>query len=318
MSEVKNLSIVISVYNEEKNINPVLNELFSAIEIFKSRVFFEIICVNDGSNDNSFLELQKMQEIFPIKIVNFTRNFGHEIAMTAGMDHANGDAVLFMDGDGQNPSTVVVDMIEKWISGFDIVLSQRKAYEQTGLKTLLSKAFYRVLNFLSDVKFDASFPDFRLISRKYVERIKKLDETERMFRGILNWVGLTNYTIIEFDVPKRLNGTSNYSMLKYLNLGINGILQFSIKPLRIFTIFAILACIVSVFYAGYVFYDHIFNDRPQSGFATIVILIISLFSVQTLIIALIGEYVGRIHIEVKKRPLYFSDLIEQNDTKKLY
>ncbi len=307
----KSLSIVVSVYNEEQNINPVLTQLIHEIQVFQEQISFEIICVNDGSKDNSLRELQKFQEVFPIKIVNFTRNFGHEIAMTAGMDCATGDAVLFMDGDGQNPPSVILEMIAKWLEGFDIVLSKRRNYKETGLKAFLSKAFYKVLNFLSDVKFDASFPDFRLISRKYVERIKQIDETERMFRGILNWIGLTNHAIIEFDVPNRLHGVSNYNILKYLNLGINGILQFSIKPLRIFTIFAIFSCVVSVIYAGYVFIDHMLYDRPQTGFATIVILMISLFSVQMLIVSLIGEYVGRIHIEVKKRPLYFADVISK-------
>ena len=312
MFEVKkSLSIVVSVYNEEENINPVLTQLIHEIQVFQEQIAFEIICVNDGSKDNSLRELQNFQEVFPIKIVNFTRNFGHEIAMTAGMDCATGDAVLFMDGDGQNPPSVILEMIAKWLEGFDIVLSKRRNYKETGLKTILSKAFYKVLNFLSDVKFDSSFPDFRLISRKYVERIKQIDETERMFRGILNWIGLTNHAIIEFDVPNRLHGVSNYNILKYLNLGINGILQFSIKPLRIFTIFAIFSCVVSVIYAGYVFIDHMLYDRPQTGFATIVILMISLFSVQMLIVSLIGEYVGRIHIEVKKRPLYFADVISK-------
>ena len=312
MLEVKKiLSIVVSVYNEEENINPVLMQLIHEIQVFKEQIAFEIICVNDGSKDNSLNELQKLQEIYPIKIVNFTRNFGHEIAMTAGMDFATGDAVLFMDGDGQNPPSVILEMITKWLEGFDIVLSKRRNYKETGLKAFLSKAFYKVLNFLSDVKFDSSFPDFRLISRKYVERIKKIDETERMFRGILNWIGLTNHAIIEFDVPDRLHGVSNYNLLKYLNLGINGILQFSIKPLRIFTIFAIFSCVVSVIYAGYVLVDHLLYDRPQTGFATVVILMISLFSVQMLITSLIGEYVGRIHIEVKKRPLYFADIISK-------
>lgn len=312
MLEVKkSLSIVVSVYNEQENINPVLTQLIHEIQVFKEQIAFEIICVNDGSEDNSLNELQQFQAIYPIKIVNFTRNFGHEIAMTAGMDFATGDAVLFMDGDGQNPPSVILEMITKWLEGFDIVLSKRRNYKETGLKAFLSKAFYKVLNFLSDVKFDSSFPDFRLISRKYVERIKKIDETERMFRGILNWIGLTNHAIVEFDVPDRLHGVSNYNLLKYLNLGINGILQFSIKPLRIFTIFAIFSCVISIIYAGYVLVDHLLYDRPQTGFATVVILMISLFSVQMLITSLIGEYVGRIHIEVKKRPLYFADIISK-------
>jgi dolichol-phosphate mannosyltransferase len=317
MSEIKTLSIIISIYNEEGNIKPVLNELFHEITKINN-INFEIICVNDGSKDSSLKVLNEIQTTHPIKIINFTRNFGHEIAMTAGMNYAKGDAVLFMDGDGQNPTSTVVKMIHKWLEGFDIVLSKRTEYKQSAIKTLLSKTFYKILNFLSDIKFDSSYPDFRLISRKYIERIKKINETERMFRGILNWIGITNHTIIEFTVPPRISGKSNYNMLKYLNLGINGILQFSIKPLRIFTIFAIICCILSIFYAGYIFFDHIIYHRPQSGFATIVLLMISFFSIQTLIISLIGEYVGRIHIEVKKRPLYFADITEITNSTKNY
>jgi glycosyltransferase involved in cell wall biosynthesis len=312
MDQIKKLSIVVSIYNEEENIAILYDDLYKKLNSIKDQINHELIFVNDGSKDKSLKALQNLQKRNDkIKIINFTRNFGHETAMTAGMECSNGDAVLFMDGDGQNPPEIAIKMIQKWQEGYDIVLSKRKNYNRGIFKDFLAKIFYKTLNFLSDVKFDPNYPDFRLISRKYIDRIKQIGESERMFRGILNWIGITNYTTLEFDVPERIYGQSKYNIFKYFNLGINGILQFSIKPLRIFTLFAILACAISLSYAFYVFVDHFVNDHPPSGFATIIIIMITLFSIQTLIISLIGEYIGRIHMEVKKRPLYFADIIEK-------
>lgn len=315
MDQIKKISVIVSIYNEEQNIPILLPKLKVMLNDFQktNQLENEIICVNDGSKDLSLIKLQEEQNNNTnIKIVNFTRNFGHEIAMTAGMNYATGDAALFMDGDMQNPPEVAKQMIESWIvKGYDIVLSKRKKYNIGFMHSILSKIFYRTLNFLSDVKFDNSYPDFRLISKKYIDRIKKIDEQERMFRGILTWIGITNHTVIEFDVPERLHGKSSYNLFSYFNLGLNGILQFSIKPLRLLTLFAIFCCIASAMYAVYVFFDHLINNKPSNGFATIIIMMILIFSVQTLVITLIGEYVGRIHMEVKKRPLYFADLISK-------
>lgn len=317
MDKMKIISIVISIYNEEKSIKMLYEELVCKWNKFQGMVDYEMIFVNDGSVDSSLVEIKQLQSVNnKVKIINFTRNFGHETAMTAGMEHAKGDAVLFMDGDGQNPPHIAIQMIDKFLEGHDIVLTKRMEYKQGIVRNILSKIFYRVLNFLSDVKFDSNYPDFRLISRKYVERIKNIDESERMFRGILNWIGVTNHAVIDFKVPQRINGDSTYNLLRYFNLGVSGILQFSIKPIRIATIFAVCACVLSGAYALYVLVDHIMNGRPSNGFATMIIVIISLFSIQTLIITLIGEYVGRIHMEVKKRPLYFADFItKENESK---
>ena len=306
------LSVVLSVYNEEQNIPLLIPQL---VEMLKTLpINYEIVAVNDGSKDKSLEKLQEAQEKYEnIKIVNFTRNFGHEVAMSAGMDCSNGDSILFMDSDMQNPPSVAKQMIQHWLNGFEIVLSKRKIYKKSIIHSLLTWVFYKIFNFLSEVKFDRAYPDFRLISKKYIDRLKQIQERERMFRSLLTWVGITNHAIVEFDVPNRMHGSSSYNIISYINLGINGILQFSIKPLRIVTLFAIFACVLSVCYAGFVFFDHLFNAHPQSGFATIVILMIVLFSVQMLVVALIGEYVGRIHMEVKKRPLYFADIITKNN-----
>lgn len=306
----KKISFILSVYNEEKNLQKLYSDLKKSLS--EVDVNYELIYINDGSKDQSLNELEIIQRNDKnVKIINFTRNFGHEIAMKAGISHSNGDAVLIMDTDGQNPVNVAIQMIKEFLeNNYEIILTKRKNYKESFIKKFSSNVFYKILNFLSDIKFDRSFPDFRLISRKYVDRIEEINESEIMFRGILNWIGFTKYKIIEFEVPERLNGRSSYNLYKYFNLGISGILQFSVKPLRIFTVISVFVCITSIIYAMVVFVDHMINSHPQNGFATIIIVMILIFSIQTCFIALIGEYVGRIHLEVKKRPLYFADIIE--------
>ena len=306
----KLISLVISAYNEEDNIEPLYLELLKVLQ--KINVNYEIIFVNDGSKDHSLAKMIGMSEIDEnIRIINFSRNFGHEIAMTAGMDYAHGDALIFMDSDLQHPPELIKAMIDKWIGGVDVVITKRTNNEdESWLKKQISKVYYKCLNFLSEVEIAGGYPDFRLIDRKYIDRIKKIGERDRLFRGILHWVGIKNYETIEFVAPKRIHGDSKYSFLKYANLGISAILQFSIKPLRVITIFGFCASVTSILYAFYIVFDHIIFRRPETGFSTIITLMVILFSIQTTIIGVIGEYVGRIHLEIKKRPLYFADIIE--------
>ncbi len=310
MKSKKLISLVISAYNEEENIEPLYLELLKVLQ--KVNVNYEIIFVNDGSKDNSLIKMLGLSEIDEnIKIVNFSRNFGHEIAMTAGMDSASGDALIFMDSDLQHPPELVKTMIDHWLAGVDVVITKRTNNEDDSwLKKQISKIYYFCLNFLSEVEISGGYPDFRLIDRKYIDRIKQIGERDRLFRGILNWVGIKNYETIEFAAPKRIHGTSKYSFLKYANLGISAILQFSIKPLRVITLFGFCASVASILYTVYIILDHIIFKRPETGFSTIITLMVILFSIQTTIIGVIGEYVGRIHLEIKKRPLYFADIIE--------
>ena len=308
----KLISLVISVYNEEKNINPLYNQLSKVLNGIG--VDYEIIFVNDGSKDYSLMKMIDLLELDQnIKIVNFSRNFGHEIAMTAGMDYAKGDAIIFMDSDLQHPPELVKTMVDKWLSGIDLVITKRVNNEDDSLiKKIISRCYYKILNVLSEVEIASGFSDFRLIDRKYIDRIKQIAERDRLFRGILNWVGINNYCTLEFVAPKRIHGVSKYNLIKYANLGINAILQFSIKPLRVITLFGFCAAITSMLYASYVVIDHLVFKRPETGFSTIVTLMVILFSIQTTIIGVIGEYVGRIHLEIKKRPLYFAELIDSN------
>jgi len=305
----KLISLVISAYNEEDNIEPLYLELLKVLQ--KINVSYEIIFVNDGSKDNSLIKMVELSEIDKnIKIVNFSRNFGHEIAMTAGMDYADGDALIFMDSDLQHPPELIKTMVDLWISGIDVVITKRTNNEEDSwIKKQISKIYYKFLNLLSEVEIAGGYPDFRLIDRKYIERIKQIGERDRLFRGILNWVGIKNYKTIEFVAPKRIHGNSKYNFIKYANLGISAIMQFSIKPLRVITLFGFCASVTSILYAIYIVLDHIISKKPETGFSTIITLMVILFSIQTTIIGVIGEYVGRIHLEIKKRPLYFADII---------
>lgn len=313
----KIISLIISVYNEEENIDLLYSELLKTLA--QIEVKYEIIFVNDGSKDASLMKILNLVENDKnVKLVNFSRNFGHEIAMTAGMDYAIGDALIFMDSDLQHPPQMIKTMIEKWRKGYDVILTKRsKNLDDAFIKKLASKCYYKILNFISEVEVAENFPDFRLIDRKYINRIKQIPERDRLFRGILSWIGITNYCTLEFEAPKRIHGTSKYNLLKYADLGISAVLQFSVRPLRIITLSGFMASIISILYAIYIVIDHIMLNKPNTGFSTIVVLMIILFSVQITVIGLIGEYVGRIHLESKRRPLYFADFITHDDRKKL-
>ncbi|MBU6140631.1 MAG: glycosyltransferase family 2 protein [Proteobacteria bacterium] len=311
----KLVSIVISVYNEEKNLLPLYKELIENLEKCP-QVTYELIFVNDGSADGSLGILSNLvAKNKDVRVVNFARNFGHEIAMTAGLDHSRGEAVIFMDADLQHPPHVVPKMIEKWLAGHDVVLGKITTNEdKTAFRRLLSKAFYRVVNFISDVNIPENTPDFRLIAGDYVTTIKNMRENSRMFRGMLNWLGIFNAVQIEFVAPKRLEGKTNYNFVKSMRLAIDSIIQFSIKPLRLSIYFSIICALASLSFGLITIYEHYVAHQP-SGYATIICLITFLASLQFVLIGILGEYIGRIHIESRDRPLYFAKIIERNEAK---
>ena len=313
----KLVSIVISAYNEEKNVSELHKKLCESLNSLKN-VDFEFLFVDDGSSDetyNNCLKLQKKDK--RIKIVKLKRNFGHEIAMTAGMDHAKGDAVIFMDSDLQHPPFYIPKMIEAWQNGKEIVLTKRVDNKDTSkLYKLCAKTFYYILNKFSDQEIMESAPDFRLIDRKYVDFLKNFNEQDRLFRGLLSWVMPNeNVEIIDFVAPERFSGQSKYNFLVSLRLAINSIVQFSVLPLRLATYFGLITAFLAVLLGVYVFAEHFFLHNPTPGYATLMITMIFLGSVQLIALGIIGEYIGKIHMEVKKRPLYMADYIEQKATK---
>lgn len=311
----KLVSIVVSAYNEQDNVGELYKQLKKNMEDVAG-ADYELVFVDDGSTDNTLANCKKLQKKDKrVKIVQLKRNFGHEIAMTAGMDYAKGDAVIFMDADLQHPPVYVPQMIKLWQEGNEIVLTKRVENKETSkLYKWCAKTFYYVLNLLSDTPVMESAPDFRLIDRKYVDFLKSFNEQDRLFRGLLSWVmPHDKVAIIDFTAPERFSGTSKYNFVKSLKLALNSIMQFSVLPLRLATIIGLLGAIFALLMGVYVFVEHFFLHNPTPGYATIMVTVVFLGAVQLICLGIIGEYIGKIHMEVKKRPLYMADYIENKD-----
>lgn len=311
----KIISIVISAYNEEGNIEELYKELINNTKKDKNiglKYRFEYVFVNDGSGDNTPQKIKQLQkQDGDIRIVNLKRNFGHEIAMTAGMDYALGDAVIFMDADLQHPPVYIPQMIKLWAEGAEIVLSRRTDNLATGyVYKLCSTMFYKILNWLSDTKIPSKSPDFRLLDRRYVDFLKGFNEHDRLFRGLLSWIMPTDKVkIIDFVAPKRFSGKSKYNVFKSFALATDSIIQFSVRPLRLATYLGLLGAFVSIILAAYVIIEYYIIQHRTPGYATIMVTMSFLGSVILLALGIIGEYIGKIHMEVKKRPLYMADYI---------
>ncbi len=309
------VSVVISAYNEGESVNELHKELSKVMKDLPLKEY-ELIFVDDGSSDDTYAKCQKLQtKDKHVKIVHLRRNFGHEIAMTAGMDHAKGKAVIFMDADLQHPPLYVKDMVKYWQEGTDIVLTKRVENEATSkLYDFCAAAFYKILNFLSDTKIPAKSPDFRLIDRSYIDFLKKFNEHDRLFRGLLSWaMPNEKVKVIDFVAPERFAGVSKYNFSKSLALAFNSIVQFSTKPLRLSIYLGLLTAFISGCLGLYVIIEHFILNRPTPGYATIMTTIIFIGSVQLIVLGIIGEYIGKIHMEVKGRPLYIAEYKEKGD-----
>lgn len=300
----KKISIIISVYNEQDNIP----ELIKEINKYRNSSYeYEIIFIDDGSVDNSEEVIKNICDSdSESKLVSFTRNYGHEMAMSAGMDISSGDAVIFMDADLQHPPFMIEKMVNIWESGKKIVLTKRIANEdQTIGYKFMSTIYYRILNYLSDFNMQTNTPDFRLIDRYYIDMLKKFNENSRLFRGILYLIDAKKDTeTIEFTAPTRFSGQSKYNFLKLSNLAIDSIVAFSIKPLRIALIASSITFMLSIIYGVFIWLSWLVGDIAVPGLTTQMLLTIILGSANLLVVSVIGEYIGRIHIESKHRPLY--------------
>lgn len=311
------LSIVISAFNEEGNIKALYDELRKVIPLLKlTRV--DIVFVNDASTDATLDEMKKLQvKDSAVKIVNLMHNAGHEIAMTAGMEACDTDGVVFMDADLQHPPVYIAEMVKRWKKGADIILTNRKDNEETSaVYKFMAKCFYRILNLLSDTKIQENTPDFRLLDRKYIEVLKRFNEHDRLFRGLLSYIMPNdNVEVIDFVAPKRFSGESKYNFRKSFALALSAIMQFSVKPLRISVYLGVLCAIFALSMGAYVFIEYWFLDKPTPGYATLMITMVLIGAIQLIVLGIIGEYIGKISMEVKKRPLYFAEIIEQKPIK---
>lgn len=317
---MKKVYIIISAYNEEDNIGVLINALEKSLQNILN-CDCELVFVNDGSKDLTLVRLLEFQKIYKnITIVNQSKNFGHELAMTAGMNYAaeqntsSDFAVLFMDADMQHPPEVAAQLINLWLEGNTLILTRRTDNLDKGFRyKMMGNLYYWLLNSISDVKIPRNMPDFRLLDKKYVLWMNSLNEHDRMFRGMLSLIGLSNAKVVEFEAPKRFAGESSYNFLNLYKLAIDSVIQFSVKPLRIATFIGLFGCFISLLFVLYSIYVSYVQHQPKTGFLTLLCVSMFFSSLTIFFLGVIGEYIGRIHIQVKNRPLYFSEIIKNDE-----
>lgn len=301
---MKKISIVIPAYNEEGNLIPVYQRIKSVFENMQG-YSFEIIFVNDGSRDNTQSRLEEMALDFPeIKYIEFSRNFGHQPAVKAGMDYAEGNVIISMDGDLQHPPELIPQMVKKWEQGYDIVYTIRSySKEIPYFKRKTSDLFYRFLSQISDVDLtNGGGSDFRLIDSSVAQVMKNLKEDDLFLRGLTSWMGFKQ-TGIEFVAGERFSGQSSYDLKKMLKFAFTGITSFSVKPLYLATYLGFIFSSLSLLYIPYVLYAFL-TKTEISGWASLIMTIVFFGGVQLIILGILGIYLGKIFKQVKGRPNY--------------
>ena len=301
----KNISIVVPFYNEALGVESFIERLGVTCSALKSKYNFEVICIDDGSSDATLEALIKAKTLHPsICIIEFSRNFGKEAALTAGLDYANGDALIPMDGDLQHPPELLPLLLQNWELGFEVVLAQRVNRDtDTFLQKNITRLFYIINQKISQIHIPADVGDFRLMDRKVVEAVKQLRENNRFMKGIFAWVGYRSVTV-PYEVEVRKSGVSSFNASKLWNLALDGITSFSTVPLKIWTYLGALVSLAAFLYALYIFIRTLAYGVDTPGYASLMVAILFLGGVQLIGIGVLGEYLGRVYSEVKARPTY--------------
>lgn len=307
------LSIVVPVYNEEAVLPEFHRRLSAVLRELPMRT--EVIYVNDGSRDRTLSIIRELRAVDDhITVLDLSRNFGKEAAMTAGFDHAKGDAVVVIDADLQDPPELIPDLIEKWRAGYDMVYAQRSEREgESALKKLTAYAFYRIIQKFSRVHIPEDTGDFRLLSRRAVDALNSLREQHRFMKGLFAWIGFP-HTAIRYRRDPRFAGTSKFNFWKLWNFALEGITSFTIAPLKIATYVGTLIAFFAFVYSGFVIYKTIRFGDPVAGYPSLMVVITFLGGVQLAFIGVLGEYIGRMFNETKRRPLYFLNCYEPAGT----
>ena len=308
------LSIVCPLYNEEGNVVELVSRICSILDTRTQRLPYEVILVNDGSRDATAAIARALALQNPaIALVNLSRNFGHQIAATAGLDYAHGQAVILMDGDLQDPPELINDFIAKWQEGYDVVYAIRKTRKgESPFKLLTARLFYRITKRLTNVDIPVDTGDFRLMSRRVVDALKQTREKHRFLRGLVSWIGFKQ-TGVYYDREARYAGTTKYPFSKMLKFAIDGITSFSEIPLRFATYFGFFVSVFAFIYALIVLWLKI-QHRNFPGYTSTMVAILFFGGVQLITIGILGEYIGRIYDQIKQRPLYFIDSVEAHGT----
>jgi len=302
---MKLISIVIPIYNEEHNIVP----LFHAIkESIPKKYAFEIIFINDGSMDGSLLKIQNLKKEHPeIKLISFTRNFGHQAAIFAGLTYCKGDAVITMDGDFQDPPDLLPQFIKAWEEGCPLVLGRRKIRTQDSfLKKLTAKTYYHLLAASSNTKSHKHVGDFRLMDKKIVKILLTMPSEAKYIRGIISWLGF-NYVYIDYERPARKAGDTKYSFSQMFSLALDGLFNFSNLPLKFGLVLGMLSIAMGMLFMGYIIYDTIYNQVVYPLYKWLVVVILMFIGLLFILFWILAEYISRIYNEKQNRPLFIID-----------
>ena len=312
----KRISYVLPIYNESGNI-PLLYTAIMELAARQSKYDFELVFVNDGSRDDSLEKLLAIQaKDDRIIVVNFARNFGHQIAVTAGLDYATGDAVIIMDSDLQDPPQVCLELIAKWEQGWDVVYAQRRTRKDTVFKRATAHLFYRMLRQLSEVDIPPNTGDFRLIDRRVVTALQQFNEHNRFLRGLVSYVGFKQ-THVLFDRDKRHAGVTGYPFRKMVKFAFDGIISFSWTPLKLISRVGYLISALSFLGALYALIVRIASpETAVPGWAFIAIFVSLIGGIQLIMLGVLGAYIGRIYTEAQNRPLYIVESVRGARPKK--
>ena len=295
-------SVVIPVFNEEENLELLHRRLSKVLEKYCQD--YEIIFVDDGSTDKSLEVMRKLRQTnVRVKIISFSRNFGHQIAITAGTDYASGSAVIIMDADLQDPPEVIPRLVEKWKDGYDTVYAIRESRKDPMLKRAIAFVFYRLFKRMSDVDIPVDAGDFRLMSRRVVDILKNMPERNRYLRGLASWVGFSQ-TKVRYARDERYGGERKYTLWQSTRLGFDGITSFSRFPLRLATYVGLVVSLAGFLYTATIIILALVYGKMVPGWTTLMAAVIFLGGVQLIVVGVIGEYIGRIYVEVQQRPLY--------------
>lgn len=297
------LSIVVPMHNESQNVQAFYDRVAGVLDGLGET--WEIVCVNDGSRDDTLAQLTELHHRDPrVKVIDLSRNFGKEIALTAGLDHATGDAVIPIDADLQDPPELIPELLAKWREGYEVVNATRRSRQgETWVKKATANAFYRALEKMTSIRIPRNTGDFRLISRPAMAALRRLPERNRFMKGLFAWVGFRQATVY-FDRHPRHAGVTTWNYWRLWNLALDGITSFSSLPLRVWSYLGAGIALCAFFYASFLILRTLFFGIDLPGYASIMVTILFIGGIQLIGLGVLGEYLGRIFEEVKQRPMY--------------
>lgn len=303
MVEKIDLSLLIPCYNEEENLDYLFDRLTTVLDPLNLN--YDIVCINDGSKDNTLNLLVEHHHKNPrIKVINLARNFGKEAAMSAGLDYTEGEAVIPIDADLQDPPELIIEFLEKWREGYDVVYGVRKSRQgESWIKKLTAQYFYRFIGKISTIPIPPDTGDYRLMDKKVIQALRKLPERNRFMKGLFSWVGYKQVPIYFVREPRKLGKTS-FNYWKLWNFALDGITSFSSVPLKVWSYFGLFISVISFLYGSFLLLKTLILGVDLPGYASTIVIILFLGGIQLISLGVIGEYIARIYEEIKQRPLY--------------